>query len=218
MREMIAERTEVELLEKNKPRQERAKRTYEAILLASAELLVEVGVERISTNIMAERAGITVPALYRYFPNKYAVLFALGASLMDRQNEVFRDWYEVNTVPGDPATLMDGLEALLRDTCKVTREQVGGIQILQALRAVAPLQEVRLQSHRIMAEELHTVVTELYDLTPNPRSALQTRLTVELGYSVVEMVLEDPMIDEGEAMAEGAGLLRHYWEGILSRR
>ena len=64
----------VELLEKNKPQQERAKRTYEAILASAAKLLVEVGIERISTNLIAEEAGITVPALYRYFPNKYAVL------------------------------------------------------------------------------------------------------------------------------------------------
>ena len=56
---MVAARQKVELLEKNKPRQERAKRTYESILAAAAELLVEVGVERISTNIIAERAGIT---------------------------------------------------------------------------------------------------------------------------------------------------------------
>ena len=59
---MTVPRRQVELLEKNRPRQERAKRTYEAILNAAAELLVEVGVERISTNLIAERAGITVPA------------------------------------------------------------------------------------------------------------------------------------------------------------
>ena len=51
-----APRRQVELLEKNRPRQERAKRTYESILAAAAELLVEVGVERISTNLIAERA------------------------------------------------------------------------------------------------------------------------------------------------------------------
>ena len=99
---MNAVRQQVELLEKNKPRQERAKRTYEGILAAAAELLVEVGVERISTNITAERAGITVPALYRYFPNKYAVLNALGAVLMDRQNEVFQDWFEQYADEGNP--------------------------------------------------------------------------------------------------------------------
>ena len=66
---MTIARRQVELLEKNRPRQERAKRTYEAILNAAAELLVEVGVERISTNLIAERAGITVPCLLYTSPS-----------------------------------------------------------------------------------------------------------------------------------------------------
>ena len=111
---MVATRRQVELLEKNKPRQDRAKRTYEAILEAAAELLVEVGVERISTNLTAERAGITVPALYRYFPNKYAMLNALGAVLMDRQNEVARQWFEAHLGDGDPEQLLGNIYELLK--------------------------------------------------------------------------------------------------------
>ena len=95
----------VELLEKNRPQQQRAIRTYEAILSATGELLCEVGLERVSTNNIAERAGVTVPALYRYFPNKYAVLNALGARLMDAQNEVFARWQR-RYITGKPSQAM----------------------------------------------------------------------------------------------------------------
>ena len=44
-------------------------------------LLAEVGIERISTNMIAARAGLTPPALYRYFADKYAVLEALADDL-----------------------------------------------------------------------------------------------------------------------------------------
>src|SRR5690606_37038060 len=132
-------RAPVELLEKNRPRQARAKRTYENILMAAAELLVEVGVERISTNVIAENAGITVPALYRYFPNKYAVLYALGAVLMDRQNVIFNQWHERHYPSGGITALMGNVEELLRETYQATRDQVGGHEITQALRAVQPL-------------------------------------------------------------------------------
>ncbi len=94
---------EVELLEKHRPKQARAIKTYEAILTAASELLVEVGLERISTNLIAERAGITVPALYRYFPNKYSVLNALGGRLMNHQNDAFSSWHETH-VAGKPAS------------------------------------------------------------------------------------------------------------------
>ncbi len=117
---MTTPRRQVELLEKNRPRQERAKRTYESILVAAAELLVEVGIERISTNLIAERAGITVPALYRYFPNKYAVINALGADLMDRQNLVFREWLDTYLQEGNPQSLLSHVYEVLRATYDVT--------------------------------------------------------------------------------------------------
>ena len=146
---MVAVRQSVELLEKNKPQQDRAKRTYEAILAAAAELLVEVGVERISTNLVAERAGITVPALYRYFPNKYAVLNALGAVLMDKQNAVFQQWMDHHLANGDPQLLLDNVYELLQRTYDVTRQQIGGLEVVQALRAVATDHTTLVIAHRL---------------------------------------------------------------------
>jgi AcrR family transcriptional regulator len=214
---MPASRREVELLEKNKPRQERAKRTYEAILSAAAELLVEVGVERISTNLIAERAGITVPALYRYFPNKYAVLNALGAVLMDRQNRVFEAWFERHINDGDgPEQLLAYIYELLWRTYEVTLEQTGGLEIIQALRAVGPLQELRLTSHRIVAEQFALLVAELLRRPVDDVVAMQARVTVDTGYGVVEMALEDSSLPAEDILRQGARMIQLYWRDILA--
>ena len=61
-----------------KPVQARAQRTYDALLDAAGHLLGEVGVERISSNMICERAGTTPPAFYRYFDDKYAIIAALA--------------------------------------------------------------------------------------------------------------------------------------------
>jgi AcrR family transcriptional regulator len=193
---MTSVNRQVELLEKNKPRQERAKRTYERILVAAAELLIEVGVERISTNIIAERAGITVPALYRYFPNKYAVLHAMGATLMDRQNAVVLDWFEKN----------------------VDEHQLAGLQIMQSLRAVAPLQEVRLSSNRLVAEQFAVVLGEIFDWEIDGALIMQARLSVEMGYAAVELALEDSTLPAGDALVEGAKMIQAYWKEVLKQR
>jgi AcrR family transcriptional regulator len=214
---MVATRQQVELLEKNRPRQERAKRTYESILEAAAELLVEVGVERISTNIIAERAGITVPALYRYFPNKYAVLNALGAVLMDRQNEIFQQWFENHLGSSDPQELMDNIEELLRMTYDVTREQTGGLEIIQSLRAVGPLQDLRLTSHRLVAEQFANILSDLLGRPVNEDMRLQARVSVDTGYAMVEMALEDDTLAPDEALRQGAGILQAYWASVLGK-
>jgi AcrR family transcriptional regulator len=212
---MVATRRQVELLEKNKPRQDRAKRTYEAILEAAAELLVEVGVERISTNLTAERAGITVPALYRYFPNKYAVLNALGAVLMDRQNEVAQQWIETYLGDGDVEQFLENIYELLRMTYEVTREQTGGLEVVQSLRAVGPLQELRLTSHRLVASQFASLLGELLDRPVDELLSMQARLSVDMGYAVVEMALEDDSLPYEETLRQGALMIQLYWREIL---
>ncbi|MFX7961174.1 helix-turn-helix domain-containing protein, partial [Acinetobacter baumannii] len=61
-------------------------------LATAAELLGEVGIERLSTNLVCRRLGLSPPALYQYFPNKYAILHELGQRLMQRQNELLGPW------------------------------------------------------------------------------------------------------------------------------
>lgn len=63
------------------PTQARAQATVEHILGSAAALLVEVGMEGFNTNLLAERAGVKVPTVYRYFPNKLAVLEELARRL-----------------------------------------------------------------------------------------------------------------------------------------
>ena len=213
---MLATRKRVELLEKSKPVQARAKRTYEAILEAAGELLVEVGVERISTNIIAERAGITVPALYRYFPNKYAVLNALGAVLMDRQNEAFQQWFEQYLgKEGGPQLLLGNVYGLLKLTFDVTREQTGGLEVVQSLRAVGPLQELRLTSHRLVASQFAAMMAELLDRPLDELLSMQARLSIDTGYAIVEMALEDDSLDVEQTLRQGAHMIQLYWRDIL---
>jgi AcrR family transcriptional regulator len=215
---MVAVRQRVELLEKNQPQQERAKRTYEAILAAAAELLVEVGVERISTNLVAERAGITVPALYRYFPNKYAVLNALGAALMDRQNAVFQQWFDKYLGESDPQLLLDNIYELLKGTYDVTREYPGGLEVVQSLRAVAPLQEVRLASHRLVASQFAMIVADLLALPLDESIQTQARLSIDTGYAIVEMALEDQSLSTDTVLREGSRMIQLYWQELLTTK
>jgi AcrR family transcriptional regulator len=206
----------VDLLETNKPRQERAVRTYEAILAAAADLLVEVGVERISTNLIAERAGVTVPALYRYFPNKYSILNALGARLMDRQNEVFAHWHEQYADDQSPQALLDRLYELLRATYDVTAGTSGGLQIIYSMQ-LAPLQQVRLESHWTMAKLLAKLWCEGFGIPCTQQIENSSRMAVEIGYMAVQLGLEDPRIGAETALRQGAQALRLYLDHVVTQ-
>jgi AcrR family transcriptional regulator len=63
---------------RTEPIQKRALERRESILQVTALLLEEVGQDDLTTILVAKRADVSVGTLYHYFPNKYAILHALG--------------------------------------------------------------------------------------------------------------------------------------------
>ncbi len=62
-----------------RPKQSRAQSTVSAILEGGARVLAERGWAGFNTNVVAERAGVSIGSLYEYFPNKQAIADAIVA-------------------------------------------------------------------------------------------------------------------------------------------
>lgn len=60
------------------PQQSRAQQTVATILEAAALVLEVKGSDGLNTNLVAQRAGVSVGTLYQYFPNKDALIVALS--------------------------------------------------------------------------------------------------------------------------------------------
>jgi AcrR family transcriptional regulator len=194
-----------------RPRQTRALATRERLLDVAGVLLAEVGVERISTNLICARAGMTPPALYRYFKDKYAVLEALGERLMDRQNEALFAWLE-RCAPDGLEGLAMGVEDLLRATADITASEPGAIWILRALRAVPQLAHVRIASHRLVTDRMTAVYAPLLPQMKPDVLWRRLRLTVEFGFATDEMLNEETLIPRDDLIRDAAAILRHALE------
>jgi AcrR family transcriptional regulator len=57
--------------------QERSRATVDALIEATARILVREGFDRASTNRIAQEAGVSIGSLYQYFPSKEALVVAL---------------------------------------------------------------------------------------------------------------------------------------------
>src|SRR5690349_7139420 len=57
--------------------QERSRATVDALVEATARILVREGFDKASTNRIAEVAGVSVGSLYQYFPGKEALVAAV---------------------------------------------------------------------------------------------------------------------------------------------
>jgi AcrR family transcriptional regulator len=69
---------------RNEPVQARSTARLAGLLDAAAAVVDEIGFERLTTAMVAERAGASIGTVYRYFPDRLAILQALGARNLER--------------------------------------------------------------------------------------------------------------------------------------
>jgi AcrR family transcriptional regulator len=74
---MVGAREEQKTVPRRQPKQRRARQTVEAVLDAVARILKRDGVKAVTTNRIAEVAGVSIGSLYQYFSDKRAMFVAL---------------------------------------------------------------------------------------------------------------------------------------------
>jgi len=75
---------------RKEPRQARSRATIDAILDAAAHILGDRGWTGLTTNTVAEIAGVSIGSLYQYFPNKLALIEAVRRRHFDEVLAVLR--------------------------------------------------------------------------------------------------------------------------------
>jgi AcrR family transcriptional regulator len=188
----------------------RAQAMRQKLMLAGAELLGEVGIERISTNLVAMQAGVTPPVFYRHFRDKYDLLAALGDDLMQRQYEVLYDWLD-RAAPAGFQHLMSTHYDFMLATIRATAELPGAVWIMRALRAVPSLSDLRIASHAAVADRIANAMMPLLPDADPVEIRLRARISVEAEYAAVEMALEDPTMPAESICAAVTAI----WEGGL---
>ncbi|HEY0647060.1 helix-turn-helix domain-containing protein [Phenylobacterium sp.] len=188
------------------------------MLSTAGELLGEVGFERLTTNLVCERAGMTPPALYRYFPNKYAILSELARRLMDAQDEAVFAW--IRTGGLQAANLEEAVaknRSLQQPVNEITRQIPGGIWIMRALRAVPLLRDIRIASRDNVARHISERLTEVYPQVPESELFRAARLTTEVAYAATEMVLEEPGLDEARINEDVCWMVAMHYQRLAAR-
>jgi AcrR family transcriptional regulator len=94
-------------------KQQRSRILMQSVREATIELLHRVGPEEITTVKIAERAGISIGSLYRYYPNKEAILTDIYDEELSRLDRRLRARMR-------PDSSNDRLEDLIREGVELT--------------------------------------------------------------------------------------------------
>jgi AcrR family transcriptional regulator len=104
---------------RRKPSQARSEQTVQVIFEATAHVLHEVGEAALTTNRIAERAGLSIGTLYQYFDSKEAIVLAI---LSRTREKVLQDLDQL--MARAEAELMDP-QQLLRSYVKLYVSEFG---------------------------------------------------------------------------------------------
>jgi AcrR family transcriptional regulator len=199
------------------PSQARSKDTFDAILRVVGGILNDEGLDGLSVNAVCRRARLSPPAVYRYFPNKYALLKVLAERLMEAQDDAVLAVAKRRRPARNEEELTEEMRESLRDVAAVTAAFPGNVIILRALRVTPVLQAVRRASTaRVAAKRLE----RLRSIFPAADAAVLRRgvwIGIEVANAMIELIAEREWEAVGESrqatIEVAAGLLaRHYWQ------
>jgi len=153
--------TRLKTTPRKRPRQARSQATVDAILSATARVLVRAGYDELTTNAVATQAGVSIGSLYQYFPNKESLVAALIEQHIEQMNAaILAELARVAKLPIAEAArsvieLTIRAHAIEPELHQVLTEQVPRVGRLAKLRE---LDEI---SHRVISGLLHARKDEL---------------------------------------------------------
>ncbi|MGC9368135.1 MAG: TetR/AcrR family transcriptional regulator [Paracoccaceae bacterium] len=124
-----------EISPRKTPRQRRSAATFEAILEAAARILEAGGPEALTTNHVAERAGVSIGSLYQYFPSKSAIQAELIRRLRRRMLDDLRAGVAVSRGLG----LAETVDCLVRASMRHHADRPELARVLEFLEQTLPL-------------------------------------------------------------------------------
>ena len=189
--------------------QERSRATVDALIDATARILVREGFDKASTNRIAEVAGVSVGSLYQYFPSKEALVAAVIERHQREIMELVRG--ELSEVASQP--IKQGVRTLVAAAIKshrldpklhrVLAEQIPRVGKLEKVetfnRANYSLFKSYLDSHR---KEIRTADLELAAFVCVTSIEALTHTAV-LHHDVVGDKATEALIDEATRLIVG---------------
>ena len=124
---------------RREPLQQRSVARAQQILQITAELLEQVGLDALTTILIAREIGISVGTLYHYYPNKHAIMYAMAERWL---REVELSLEELESWPLTELPLPELVHRLVDRQLVVYREQQGILHLVQAMFSIPELREL----------------------------------------------------------------------------
>lgn len=197
---------------RTKPAQARSAATFDHILDTAIILLEADGWDGFSTNVLAQRAGVGIQTLYRYFPNKLSVVATLAQRTITEWNEWFAD---LDKFLGEDAKTIshNGFTVFINNL----KDQPGGVAIRRAMSASPVLRDMDREDNRKLARAYSEAISR-HSNHDNAEDFFYPVLTViEASLAIVDLAFDLPE-DESSKMINEFMLMQSLFFAEKVRR
>lgn len=147
------------------PVQARAVKRREQILDITAELLEKVGVDDLTTILIAKSLKISVGSLYHYYPNKIAILYALSQRWLA---EITLALDDIDAKLNENRKLRDFTELCTDRLLEIYRRQRGILYLVQAMFSIPELREMDEAHDHLMIQRFSQMFIRLgFEISPS---------------------------------------------------
>jgi len=141
----LAKRSPKNTAARRLPTQSRSRLSVDLCLRAAQLLLERDGIDGVTTKRIADAAGLSVGAVYGYFPNKEAIICQLGASWLAEIRELIYALHPERSGIADPFSYVDALT----DLCVTKYDSNPGLgTVINMLSAIPELRELETRHDR----------------------------------------------------------------------
>jgi AcrR family transcriptional regulator len=170
-----------------RPIQERAKHTVDLILDTASTLLDEVGIDVFNTNLLAERANVAVRSVYRYYPNKLAVIVGLAERQADEWQTSFGEL--IGEMRDPDTSALEVWDRVLDAYVEYLEAKQGRSAIRRAMQALPQLNQVNRSDNDALSREIAISLSAHGADQPLPHLRLVGRLLLETCDAAVDDAL-----------------------------
>jgi AcrR family transcriptional regulator len=181
---------------KKVPQQERSRAMVETILAGATRVLNERPLSTVSTNLVAEVAGVSIGSLYQYFDSKQAIV----ESLMERHRHDCIVLAKAALVDGGGSRVIDRCRTVLRELLALhERERTLHLSFAQAGTAGAGLATAEHAEH---ARLLATLLAEEFPHLSDAGGLLHAQALMRIVNTLVHDAITLPEHDRDRVVVE----------------
>ncbi|TNE83154.1 MAG: TetR/AcrR family transcriptional regulator [Gammaproteobacteria bacterium] len=184
---------------RSRPSQARSLERRQQILETTSALLERVGFDDLTTILVAKELGISVGTLYHYYPNKQAILHALGVSWLEEMSAALQD---IAAWQVESLSVKVVVDKAVDRLVEVYRNQRGLLPLVQALWAVPELRQLDEEHDDLVIAHMSQLFKRLDISSDKNELNRLARVFLEMSHALLLVVVNQPAAAARQSLAD----------------